>query len=80
MAKYTLKTYKGRHLLERFTNRGAEKLRSVLSHSKNHKGGLTGPFGEELNNADKFVICDSQMETLFEGNVTDALHFIKTLP
>ena len=76
MARYTLKSYCGSKQLERFDHRSVDKLRSILSHPRNNRAGQTGPFGEILEHADKFEIYDSQMERIFQGNLTDALNCV----
>jgi len=79
VARYTLKTYCGGKQLERFDHRTPEKLRSILNHPKHHRAGVTGPFGEIEQHADKFEIIDSQMEKLFHGNIEDTLKYVKGL-
>lgn len=79
MSRFTLKTYCGTKLLEQFDHRSSSKMRDILRQPRHHRSGETGPFGEILQNADKFVILNSQMESIFQGNVSDALSFIKTL-
>ena len=79
MATYTLKTFCGTHDIERFDHRRSYKLRSVLENPRYHHAGETGPFGEIENHPDRFEIFDSQMEKIFNGNVNDALNFIRTL-
>ena len=79
MARYTLRSYCGAKQLERYDHRGVDKLRSILIHPRNHRAGQTGPFGEDMDTADRFEILDSQMEKIFEGSVDDALNFVNTL-
>lgn len=79
MSRYTLKTYCGAKQLERFDHRNAYKLRSILSHPRNNRAGETGPFGEILDHANKFEIYDSQMERIFQGNLSDTLKYIDKL-
>ncbi len=79
MARYTLKSFYGIKQLERFDHRSPEKLKSILEHPKHHRAGETGPWDEILENADRFEICDSMMEKIFDGNVSDALVFVRGL-
>jgi hypothetical protein len=76
MARYTLKVFCGAKQLERFNHRAVGKLYSILSHPRNNRAGQTGPFGVILEHADKFEIYDSQMERIFQGNLTDALNCV----
>lgn len=79
MSKYTLKTYRNSKLVERFENRSVPKLFTILSHPNNHRAHDTGPFGEELNYANRFEIHDSHNEKIFIGNVEEAIAFSRTL-
>jgi len=79
VARYTLKSYCGTKQIERFDHRSAAKLQSILSHPRNNRAGQTGPFGEVLEHANKFEIYDSQMERIFQGNITDAINFANGL-
>lgn len=79
MSRYTLKTYYGEKQLERFERRAAYKLQGILDHPRHHRAGQTGPFGEVMEWADKFEICDNAMEKLFVGNIEEALKFVKNL-
>ena len=79
MARYILKTlYNSKHL-ERFDHRTPEKLLSILTHPRFDRADQTGPFGEEIQNPNKFEIFDSMQEKLFEGRIKDALVFVKSL-
>lgn len=79
MSRYTLKTYYGTKQLERFDHRIIKRLKHILDHPKHHRAGETGPWGEIEEHADRFEILDSQMEKLFDGNITEALSFTRTL-
>jgi hypothetical protein len=79
MAKYSLRTYCGPKLLERFDHRSVDKLLDILRHPRHHKAGETGPFGEPEEHADRFEIRDSLMEKIFVGNVESAEAFTKKL-
>jgi len=79
MSRYTLKTYYGAKLLERFDHRSGEKLRSILSHPRHHRAGQHGPWGEIEEHADRFEIYDSLMEKLFEGQIHDTEDFVRKL-
>jgi hypothetical protein len=79
VARYTLKTYCGPKLLERFDHRSVDKLQSILDHPRHFRAGQLGPFGEIEQHADKFEILDTMMEKLFVGNIEEALSFIRGL-
>lgn len=79
MARYTLKTFYGTKQVERFDHRSADKLQSILSHPRFQMAGQTGPFGEEEQHPNRFEITDSLMYKIFEGNIEDALSFVRTL-
>ena len=79
MSRYTLVTYCGTKELEKFNHRSPGKLVGILAMAKHHKAGETGPFGESMNYADNFKIYNSQMESIFAGNVTDALSVARKL-
>lgn len=79
MARYTLKTFYGTKQLERFDHRTGDKLRSILEHPRFDRAGQTGPFGEEEQHPTRFEIVDSLMYKLFEGNIEDALAFVRKL-
>ncbi len=79
MSRYTLKTFYNTKQLERFDHRPALKLRSILSHPKHHCADQVGPWGEILENANRFEIFDSMMIKIFNGNIHEAETFIKTL-
>ncbi len=79
MARYTLKTFYGDREIERFDHRSVDKLHDILDHPRHHKAGQTGPFGEPMKHPDRFEIFDSLMEKLFNGNIGDAMQFLKGL-
>jgi hypothetical protein len=79
MARYTLKTFCGTKNLERFEHRSVDKLRTILNHPRHHKAGDINPFTDIPVNADWFEILDSHMEKIFQGNINDALIFIRGL-
>lgn len=79
MSRYTLKTFCGDKVLEVFEHRNPAKLKLILSHDRFYHAGKTGPFGEPSTHPDKFIIVDSQRYRLFEGNIVDAIAFLKTL-
>ena len=79
MAKYTLKTYYGTKLVERFDHRKPEKLLSILKHPRLHRAGQTDAWGMPEEHPSRFEILDTHMEKLFDGNITDALTFVGTL-
>lgn len=73
--RFTLKTFYGTHLIEKYEHRNGIKLRSILAQPKHHMAGQTGPWGEPLKNPDRFEIFDSQMNKIFNGNITEAIAF-----
>lgn len=75
MAKYILKTYYGRKLVERFDHRKPEKLLSILKHPRMHRADQTDPWGVPEGHPTRFEIYDTHMEKLFEGNITDTIAF-----
>ena len=79
MSRYTLKTFYGTKQLERFDHRTSIKLRSILDHPRHHCANETNAWGEPLGNADRFEIYDSHMVRVFDGNISDALQFVRTL-
>lgn len=79
MARYTLKTFYGVQSIERFERRSAKSLLSILSHSRFHKAGQTGPFGEIEHNPDRFEIFDNQMDKISDANIQDTTAFIGKL-
>jgi hypothetical protein len=79
MSRYTLKTFCNDKVLEVFEHRSSSKLRGILSHERFHHADKTGPFGEPSVHPDKFIIVDSQRYRLFEGNIADAIAFLKKL-
>lgn len=79
MARYTLKSFCGANVVERFEHRSASALRGVLQHPRFHRAGETGPFGEVMNHPDRFEIFDNQMERISNANIEDTLKFLGTL-
>jgi hypothetical protein len=80
MSRYTLKSYSGAKLVEKYEHRTVGKLYTILNQPRHHNADHTGPFGEILEHVNKFEIYEcSQMHRLFSGNVTEALNFLNTL-
>lgn len=79
MARYTLKTFYGDEMIERFDQRQPSALYRILEHPRHHCAGQTGPWGEIEKHPDRFEIFDSIMEKLFDGNITEALAFVDNL-
>lgn len=79
MARYTLKSFCGGQVVERFEHRSAMSLRSILSHARFHRAGETGPFGEVMNHPDRFELFDNQMEKVSDANIQETLDFLKKL-
>jgi hypothetical protein len=79
VARYTLKTFYGTKQIERFENRTKDKLRDILAHPRHHRAGETGPWGEILENPDRFEVLDSLAEKIFSGNIDEAEAFVKKL-
>jgi len=78
MPNYTLKTFRNTKLIERFDHRQPFKMQRILNHPKNHRD-ISGPFGEAVDNANRFEIYDSMNERVFDGNITDVLNFVGKL-
>ena len=79
MSRYTLKTFCGDKVIERFDHRSIRSLSEILNHPRHHCAGQTGPWGEAENHPDKFEIIDSYNTKLFSGNITDTINFVNTL-
>lgn len=79
MSRYTLKSFCGANVVERFEHRSAVSLRSILSHARFHRAGETGPFGELINHPDRFEILDNQMEKISDARIDETLVFLKGL-
>lgn len=79
MSRYTLKTFCGEKQIERFEHRTPDKLRSILEHPRHNRAGECDPWGEPLGNPDRFEMHDSQREKIFDGNIDDALQFVRTI-
>ena len=77
--RYTLKTFYGPELIERFDHRDKNKLRSILSHDRYLHAGETGPFGEIVKHPDILEIFDPQMAKIFHGNIIEVMAFLRKL-
>ena len=76
MAKYTLKTFCGEKLIERFENRDKKKMLSILEHDRHHHPHETDAWGESLGTADRFEIFDAFNEKMFDGSIFEVEEFI----
>ena len=79
MSGYTLRTYCGHKLVERFEHRSPARLQSILDHPRHHEAGKLDPWGEPTHAPDRFEVVDSQNYKVFDGNITEAINFIKGL-
>lgn len=77
MARYTLKVMFGDRQIERYDRRSPYHLLKVLARPDYHRAGETGPFGEIQNNPDHFEVFDSRMEKVFNGNIDEAISFVR---
>lgn len=79
MARYTLKSFCGTEVVERFEHRSAVSLRGILAHPRFHRAGETGPFGEPMKHPDRFEILDNQMEKISIGTIKETMDFLAKL-
>ena len=79
MAGYTLRTFCGTKLIERFEHRSASRIKTILEHPRHHEAGKKDPWGDPLHTPDRFEVVDSHMYKLFDGNINDAINFVKGL-
>lgn len=79
MSGYTLRTYCGTKMIERFEHRTPSRLQTILDHPRHHEAGKLDPWGTPLKTPDRFEVVDSHNFKLFDGNITEALIFIKGL-
>ena len=79
MAGYTLRTFCGHKLIERFEHRTPSRIKSILNHPRHHEAGKIGPWGDPIHSPDRFEIVDSQNYKIFDGNVSEAINFVKGL-
>jgi hypothetical protein len=79
MSVYTLKTYHGTKLIERFEHRNPSRIITILDHPRHHEAGKTDPWGDPVQTPDRFEILDSHMYKIFDGGIYEALNFVKGL-
>jgi hypothetical protein len=79
MARYDLRTFCKGSQLEIYESRSSSKLRELLGHPRFHKAGYTGKYDAPERNADAFEIRDSHREIIFQGDVDEAMLFLKRL-
>jgi hypothetical protein len=77
MAKYTLKTFLHNKEVERFDHRSSFHLHRILVHPRFDR--TFGSYDEQCDKPSKFEIRDSLQMKIFEGNLDDAISYLKTL-
>lgn len=77
--RYTLRTFCGNLPKESFSNRSPAHIRNILLEDRHHHPYETGPLGEQLTNVNRVEVLNNQNKKIFDGNVKEALSFIKTI-
>lgn len=66
-------------LKEKYENRNSMKLRSLLDLPDMHRAGEKLAWGESAKYPDRFEIRDSRGNKMFDGNITEAINFARSL-
>jgi len=79
MSRYTLKTFCGQTLKEKYEHRSVAKLQALLQLGDMHRAGEKAAWGADPIYPDRFEIYGGRGDKLFIGNITEAINFARKL-